>query len=131
MRTIGLALGLLAAAPAFAATPAEILQGFQARGAAGFSAPRGERFFKSRHGSDWSCATCHTENPLARGRHAKTGKAIAPLAPAANAERFTDPARVEKWFRRNCNDVLGRPCDAQEKGDVLAYLMSLGREGRK
>ena len=46
MRSIGLALGLLAAAPAFAATPAEILQGFQARGAAGFSAPRGERFYR-------------------------------------------------------------------------------------
>jgi len=126
MRTIGLAIGLLAAASAWAATPAEILHRFAAQGAAGFSAPRGERLFNSRHGSDWSCSTCHTENPLARGRHTITGKDIAPLAPAANAERFTDPARVEKWFRRNCKDVLGRPCSAQEKGDVLAYLMSLG-----
>lgn len=130
MRTIGLALGLFAAS-ASAATPAEILKGFEASGGAGFSAPRGERLFKQAHGGEWSCASCHTENPLARGRHAKTGKDIAPLAPAANPERFTDAARVEKWFRRNCNDVLGRACSAQEKADVLAYLMSLGREARK
>jgi hypothetical protein len=64
---------------------------------------------------------------LGAGRHAKTGKPIAPLAPAANTERFTDAAKSEKWFRRNCNDVVGRPCTTQEKGDVLAYLMSLKR----
>ena len=29
-----------------------------------------------------------------------------PLAPAANPKAFTDTARVDKWFRRNCNDVL-------------------------
>ena len=53
----------------------------------------------------------------------KTGKAIAPLAPAANAERFADAGKVEKWFRRNCNDVLGRACTPSEKADVLAYLL--------
>jgi hypothetical protein len=89
---------------------------------AGFSAERGARFFQSTHGNDWSCASCHTANPAATGKHAKTGKTIAPLAPAANAERFTDLAVAEKWFRRNCNDVLGRTCTAQEKGDVLVYL---------
>ena len=47
--------------------------------------------FRSTHGGDWSCASCHTANPLAAGKHAKTGKAIAPLAPAANPERFTEP----------------------------------------
>jgi hypothetical protein len=31
---------------------------------------------------------------------------------------------VEKWFKRNCNDVVGRACTAQEKGDVLAYVMT-------
>ena len=49
------------------------------------------------------------------------------MAPAANPQRFTDAAKVEKWFRRNCKDVLGRACSAQEKGDVLAYLMSLAK----
>jgi cytochrome c peroxidase len=125
MRTLGLVFGLLAAGSAAAATPSEILKDFEATGAAAPSAQRGERFFNARHAGDLSCASCHTANPLEKGRHARTGKTIAPLAPAANPERFADAARVEKWFRRNCNDVLERACSAQEKADVLAYLMSL------
>ena len=97
-----------------------------APGFAGFSAQRGASFFTASHGAEWSCASCH-DNPAAPGRHAKTGKVIAPLAPAANGERFTALDKTEKWFRRNCNDVLKRECTAAEKGDVLAYLMSLGR----
>lgn len=92
----------------------------------GFSADTGERFFKQTHGNKLSCASCHTENPAAAGKHAKTGKSIQALAPAANPERFADAAKMEKWFRRNCNDVLGRICTPQEKGDVLAYLLTIG-----
>jgi len=92
---------------------------------AGFSAARGESFFTARHGGEWSCATCHGPVPTGAGEHTVTGKRIEPLAPAANPERFTRRATVEKWFRRNCNDVLERPCTAQEKGDVLAWLRSL------
>ncbi len=138
MRRFGLAIGLLmavsqglSASSASAATPVEIQKGFEAPardgtpGFAGFSAQRGEQFFKAKHGNDWSCDTCHTANPLARGRHATTGKEIAPLAPLANPQRFTDAAKVDKWFKRNCNDVLNRPCTAREKGDVLEYLISL------
>lgn len=91
----------------------------------GFSTERGERFFKQTHGNELSCASCHTENPAVDGKHAKTGKIIKALAPAANAERFTDAAKVEKWFKRNCNDVLDRVCTPQEKGDVLAYLLTI------
>lgn len=118
---------------ATAATPAEIQQALEAgaRAAApgfgGFSAERGQRFFNSTHGNEWSCASCHTARPAQPGKHAKTGKEIAPMAPAANPQRFTDAAKVEKWFKRNCNDVLGRACSAQEKGDVLAYLMSIAK----
>ena len=121
----------LAALQAGAATPADLQMRFETEaraagsGSSAFSAPRGEAFFKATHGAEWSCASCHTADPLAPGKHAKTGKPIAPLAPAANAERFTDAATVDKWFRRNCNDVLGRACTAREKGDVLQYLMSL------
>jgi hypothetical protein len=91
----------------------------------GFSPQAGERFFRSTHVNDWSCASCHTQDPRSPGRHARTGKDIAPLAPAANPERFTRLDKVEKWFKRNCDDVLGRPCTLQEKGNVLAYLLSL------
>ena len=47
------------------------------------------------------------------------------MAPAANPERFTDAAKSAKWFRRNCNDVLGRECTSAEKADVLAWLVTL------
>jgi hypothetical protein len=96
-------------------------------GFAGFSAQRGQAWFNARHGTDWSCSTCHTENPLAVGRHATTGRSIAAMAPAANPERLTDTAKMEKWFKRNCGDVLGRACTPVEKGDVIAYLTSLKR----
>ena len=110
---------------AHAETPKDFLNSFQkeASGQA-FSASRGETFFKTKHGSDWSCASCHTDNPATSGKHAKSDKLIKPMAPAANAERFTDPKKVEKWFKRNCNGVLGRECTAQEKADFIAYLSS-------
>jgi len=119
------------ASSALAETPADFIKTFEAgarQGSAsfaGFSAQRGEAFFNNIHGQEWSCASCHTKDPTAAGKHAKTDKPIKPLAPAANAERFTSTAKVEKWFKRNCNDVVGRACTAQEKGDVLAYLITL------
>jgi hypothetical protein len=121
----------LAGTPAVAGTAVGMLTGLEqaARqiepGFKGLSAERGAQFFKSTHGAEWSCASCHTASPAAQGKHVRTGKLIAPLAPAANAERFTNPDKVEKWFRRNCNDVLNRACTASEKGDVLAYLMTV------
>lgn len=125
------ALALLVVATcANAQTPQDTLTGLRQLasedpGFQGFSAVRGEQFFKSTHGNDWGCSTCHTKNPTAPGKHAKTGKVIQPMAPSANPERFTDQAKIDKWFKRNCNDVLDRACTAQEKGDVLTYLMSL------
>jgi len=133
-RTMLLALGVLSALtifPAGAETPADMLAAYeretrQANPAfQGFSAVRGEQFFRGKHGEEWSCSSCHTESPLQPGRHARTGKTISPLAPAGDAMRFTDSAKVEKWFKRNCNDVLSRACTAAEKGDVLTWLTSL------
>jgi hypothetical protein len=89
-----------------------------------FSATRGEAFYKAKTGNV-SCAGCHGDSPKAHGTHSTTSKDILPLAPVANAERFTDAAKVEKWFKRNCNDVLKRACTANEKGDFIAYLVSV------
>lgn len=86
---------------------------------------RGESFFQTVGQDSWSCATCHTRNPAAAGKHASTHKPIEPLAPAANPARFTRADRVDKWFRRNCKDVLGRECNAGEKADVLAWLVQI------
>lgn len=91
----------------------------------GFSAKRGEVFYKENHGQEWSCSSCHTGNPANIGSHAVTKKVIQPLAPSVNAERFSDPAKVDKWFKRNCNDVLKRECTTQEKGDVITYLLTV------
>jgi hypothetical protein len=125
-----IAVAGLSSQPAVAETPGEIMAALQqdaktTPGFQGFSSTRGESFFNSKHGNDWSCSSCHTGNASASGKHAKTGKVIAPLAPSANAERFSNPKKVDKWFKRNCNDVLGRVCTTQEKGDVLAYLLTL------
>lgn len=89
------------------------------------NAERGRLLFVNRQGGEWSCASCHGNPPTAPARHASTGKAIAPLAPAFNPERFTNTAKVDKWFKRNCNDVLSRECTATEKADLLAWLLQL------
>ena len=89
------------------------------------SPARGEQFFNAKHGKEWSCASCHENPPNHDTKHIVTGKVIKPLSPNANAERFVDQAKVEKWFKRNCNDVLGRECSAQEKADVLSWLMTV------
>lgn len=125
------AIGILLAIGAGAAGAADPLPAIQqsARAAGnftGFSAERGAAFFSAK-GTDWSCATCHTADPRKPGRHTVTGKAIQPMAPAVNPERLSDVAKVEKWFKRNCKDVLDRECTALEKGDVITYLRSLGR----
>lgn len=96
----------------------------QAAGQAG-DAARGRGFFTARHGGEWSCASCHGTVPTGPGKHASTGKTIEPLAPAFNPKAFTDTAKIDKWFRRNCKDVLSRECSAAEKADVMAFLTSL------
>lgn len=132
MRTLAYLLALAAvSAPAFAETPNDFLATFAQEAKQQNpvfihpSPERGQQFFNERHGREWSCASCHTRNPAAAGKHAVTNKLIEPLAPSANAARFTSQAKVEKWFRRNCKDVLDRACSAQEKGDVLAYLLTI------
>ena len=110
---------------AYGATPAELEAGYSAQAGAPASATRGQALFTTRHGREWSCSSCHGAVPTRAGSHAATGKSIAALAPAFNAERFTDSTKAEKWFRRNCNDVVGRECSAAEKADVLAWLMTL------
>lgn len=128
LRFIAAAAGLTAAvlAPqAQAATPAELLSGYSAQAGSPSVPARGQQLFAVRHGREWSCASCHGTLPTGTGKHASTGKSIAPMAPAFNARRFTDAAKTEKWFRRNCNDVLGRECTAAEKADVLSWLLSL------
>ena len=118
-------LALAAVMPANAATPADLLAGYAAQAGKPAAPARGQQLFTTTQGREWSCASCHAAVPSQAGKHASTGKTIGALAPAFNPERFTDPAKVEKWFRRNCNDVMARECTPAEKADVLAWLMTI------
>ena len=122
--TLWLAGAALAPA-AHAATPAELLAGYTAQAGSPAVPERGQQIFTTRKGHEWSCASCHGAVPTQAGKHASTAKSIGALAPVFNPERFTDAAKAEKWFRRNCNDVMGRECSAAEKADVLSWLLTL------
>ena len=90
-----------------------------------FSAAAGQKLYTTQGPNQLSCSSCHTDSPKNAGQHAKTNKAIEPMAPSVNPQRFTDAAKVEKWFKRNCNDALGRACTTQEKGDFITYVLSV------
>lgn len=130
---VGAAVALLPALAVAAGTARDaILQGYAEQAAeepgfTGFSADRGRNLYMGPHQGGnpetTSCAACHTADPTAEGRHRKTGRAIEPMAVSVNPERFTDPEEVEKQFGRDCNNVLGRPCTAREKGDFITFLL--------
>ncbi len=123
-------IGALLVASAASATPAtdELFARYKSEGAAGFDAERGKKNWtkevKGEDGEMMSCTACHGEDLTKQGHHHKTHKVIEPMAPSVNAERFTDTKKIEKWFKRNCNDAWGRECTAQEKGDFLKFLLS-------
>jgi len=125
IRLAGATLIPALATAAQAATPADLQASYSGLASTAALPDRGQRLFTSRHGREWSCSSCHGAVPTQTGRHASTGKPIAPLAPAFNSERFVDAAKVEKWFRRNCNDVIGRECSPAEKADVISWLRTL------
>ena len=119
---------LLLTATAHAETPQQILDALVAQAGAPASAARGEKLFRGKFSggkSAESCTACHSDDPKAGGQHLKTHKAIDPIAPVAQYDRFSDPAKVEKWFRRNCPEVLGRACTPQERADFTAYMISV------
>lgn len=93
-----------------------------------FNAVDGESFFRQERmhskGEKVSCMTCHTADPKAFGK-TRANKEIEPIAPVINKERFTDLAKVEKWFKRNCKDVYERECTNIEKGNFVLYMMSV------
>ena len=93
-----------------------------------FDASRGEKIFTSNHigkkGKEISCTTCHTTNLSNSGENTFTGKIIEPLSPKANPKRFTELKEIEKWMKRNFNDVYNREGTALEKGEVITYIIN-------
>ena len=93
----------------------------------GFSAARGQtlhtRSFAGGKPDTPACTACHGNEVRGAGRN-PAGKTIDAMALSATPARYTDPAKVEKWFKRNCNEVLGRECTPLEKGDWLSFMIS-------
>ena len=117
----------------------------------GFSAERGEALYREPHvikgAGVWSCASCHLKDPRYSVRahrtdipcrachvindwehpdpkHAKK-RVIDPFAPSANPMRLTDAHRVDSFLKLNCLLLMQRECTAREKGDVIAYLLTI------
>jgi len=94
---------------------------------AGFSAARGQALhtqtFAGGKPDTPACTSCHGATPRSSGR-TPAGKAVEPMALSLSPTRYSDAAKVDKWFTRNCRDVLGRECTAREKGDWLSFMFS-------
>lgn len=127
-RSLITAFSLLLTATVQAATPVEaLLQEYRQQATNDFNAATGEAFWNqsfrvSGTNEERSCTTCHTADVRQTGKHAVTAKEIKPLAPSVLSKRLTNPDKIRKWLKRNCEWTLGRECTAQEKGDVLMYL---------
>jgi hypothetical protein len=96
-------------------------------GFSGFSVERGEHLFRTHFSTGKpdtpSCTACHTTDPRKTGQ-TRAGKDIEPMAASANPKRYTDQEKSEKWFGRNCNNVLGRECTPMEKGDFITFMLT-------
>ena len=103
IKTISVAIVGLFVVNAWALDPVSLEKQYASDAKQTASSSRGEKFFTSKQGKEWSCASCHGVPPTKEGKHAST----------------------DKSFKRNCNDVLGRECSSLEKADVMAYLNSL------
>jgi hypothetical protein len=127
------ALTFMIAASASASPLQDVISGYSAEAKmnavtfVGFSADRGRALFLSRSTTGKpetsSCTSCHSSDPKGNGE-TRAGKEIAPMALSKTPERYGDPKKVEKWFRRNCKSVLGRVCTSLEKGDFLTFMAS-------
>ncbi|WP_051937834.1 DUF1924 domain-containing protein [Ghiorsea bivora] len=118
----------------------EMMAKFEAEGASNFSAEAGKKMWtkvmpfehKGEMMKDRSCATCHGVDLTKPGKHAKTGKEIAPMTLSGvsvnrkgeQVPRFSEAKKIKKWFKRNCKWTYGRECTAQEKGNFLAFFKS-------
>jgi len=128
--------GVAQAAEAGSAIP-EMMAKYTAEGGSNFSAEAGKKIWShevaDEEGKMRSCTTCHGADLTKPGKHQKTGKIIAPLAPSVpfvmveekDIPRFSKAKKIRKWFKRNCKWTFGRECTPQEKGDVLTYLKDL------
>ena len=125
--TLAAVIGAILTTPALAGPREDIIAGFTAQGAGPADLANGKRMYETTYGTGKpdtpKCTTCHGATPQ-EGGQTRTSKAIEPMAVSRTPARFTDKAKVDKWFLRNCSSVIGRECTAQEKVDFISYLVS-------
>lgn len=105
----------------------QLLQSYTSQGAKNISARNGQilwqkKFKRAGETTSRSCASCHTNDIKADGKHVKTSKRIKPMSPLVNPDRLTNVRKIEKWFKRNCKWTISRECSVQEKADFLAFI---------
>ena len=105
------------------AAPQDALDLYQQQGASVADVQMGQQLWNKIFG-DRSCSSCHGKDLKAMGEHKKTQKPIKPMALSVNAERYQETKKIEKWFLRNCKWTFGRECNAQEKNNLLSWLIS-------
>ena len=130
MKTLVCAVALSAvsfavAAPVQAGPRDTIIASFGAPGPA--NPAKGKAMYDATYGTGKvetpKCTTCHGASPTQSGL-TRTGKVIDPMAVSRTPDRFTDPRKVAKWFKRNCMGVIGRECTPQEKVDFVSYMLT-------
>ena len=138
MRTTRLVSGLLLAGAlgltglsASAVTPAELQQistpqpGQACRDSPDFRHSAGGSFSTPRMATTELRIVSYPD-PAGPGRHAKTAR-YRVAVPLANPSGLPMPRRPKSGSAVIATTCWVRLCTAQEKGDVLAYLMSLGK----
>jgi len=105
----------------------QLMKSYTSQGAKNISAQNGQilwqkKFMRAGESTSRSCASCHTNDLKADGKHVKTAKPIKPMSPLVNPERLTSVRKIEKWFKRNCKWTINRECSIQEKADFLAFI---------
>jgi len=104
-----------------------LMESYQSQGIISGNAQRGEQFWNKKFTgkapfTERSCNLCHTENLTNKGKHARTGKILEPLAPSVNKNSFSNIKKIKKWFKRNCKWTTGTECSTQTKADILAFI---------
>ena len=99
----------------------QLFDEYRNQGVSKFSAEQGQALWQKTVDGR-RCGSCHTADPRAEGKHQKTKKPIAALAPSINPKRLQKTKTIRKWLKRNCKWTLGRECSAQEKGNFLTWL---------
>lgn len=120
---LGIALLCIVTSTTQANSVDEHLQTYQQQGASPADIAKGKQLWYASN-NERSCSSCHGSKPGDMGKHVKTRKSINPMALSVNPDRYQDSKKIEKWFLRNCKWTFGRTCTAQEKADILTWLVS-------